>query len=106
MKGRNPTKQEKEFMGCLVDLGCIVCLKFHDVYTPCSPHHVDGKTRTGSHFRTIGLCSRHHQIPDNNKPKRWISRHGDGRFAFESKYGTEKSLMDETREILQKWPEN
>lgn len=84
----------------LKDLGCIVCLIDLDLFTPCGIHHIDGQTKTGCHQKTLGLCGNHHQIPDNNKPKRWISRHGDGRAAFEAAYGTEQELLERTNGLV------
>ena len=34
LKGRTPTKAEKEWMDSIIDLGCIVCLHIHGVGSP------------------------------------------------------------------------
>ena len=100
MRGRSPTKQEKRFMDDLCQIGCVAC-RVSGFSTPLvSPHHIDGKTKPGAHFNTIPLCGKHHQEPDTHKPKRWISRHGDGRAAFEREYGKEEDLRQLCLEIM------
>ena len=91
MKGRTANADEKAWMSKVADLGCIVCIK-NRIESPAEIHHLDGKTKEGAHFHTIGLCPRHHRLADNN-PKKWISRHGDGVKAFEKEYGTETELL-------------
>ena len=104
MKGRTPTKDEARHLFLVREMGCIVCRKFGKS-TPGVPHHIDGKTKPGAHFTTINLCQNHHQTSDSvNKPPLWISRHGDGRRAFENRYGTEAELLRETNNITNKTP--
>ena len=100
MKSRPATKDEQEWMRVVEGIGCIVCLEFLDIYTPCAVHHCDGKTKPAAHLKTIGLCGFHHQYKDNEKPPRWISRHGDGKRVFEAEYGTEESLIEKVRARL------
>lgn len=103
MRGRAPTKEEKEFMDRICQLGCIVC-RNNGYYTPqVSPHHMDGKTKEGAHFKVIPLCGKHHQEPDNHKPARWVSRHGgkgNGKAAFEKAYGKEEDLLYQCKELI------
>ena len=96
MKGRAPTAEEKEWMGAICDLGCIVCLLELDTWTECCPHHMDGKTKLGAHLKTIGLCGRHHQITGPG----YKSRHGDGKYQFEERHGTEEYLLNKTKALL------
>jgi len=96
MKGRTPTTREKEWMAAARETGCIVCSEFLGVDTPAAIHHIDGKTKPDAHYMTIPLCGKHHQEKDNHRPKRWISRHGDGRIAFEDEYGCESELLSLT----------
>lgn len=95
---RAPTKSDKERKRKLEDLGCIVCLEFLSVLTPPAIHHIDGQTKEGCHQLTIGLCGLHHQIPSNTG--KWVSRHGDGKKAFEEAYGTEQELLELTNEMI------
>ena len=94
MKGRTPTRREAQHMAKAADFGCCICRWFYGVMTPAAIHHIDGKTKPDAHLLTIGLCPKHHQQPDNNKPKRWQSRHGDGRAAFEREYAPELELLE------------
>lgn len=100
MKGRTPNAQEKQFMDRMCQLGCLVCRKYYGVQSPCSFHHMDGRTKPGAHLHGYGLCGHHHQIADSQKPKRWISRHGDGRKAFEDAYGSEMDLYHYALELM------
>lgn len=100
MKGRNPTAEEKRYMAAVAEMGCIICELFLDEFTPGAIHHIDGKTKPGAHFKSLCMCDRHHQYKDNQKPPRWISRHGDGRYAFEQKYYPEQKLLEITYEKL------
>jgi len=61
---------------------------------------MDGKTKPGAHFWVIPLCGKHHQEADIQKIKRWISRHGDGKAAFQKEYGTEVFLRDKCLEMM------
>lgn len=98
--GCTPTAEERQWMDRICQIGCIVCRLTRELFTPCSPHHIEGKTKPGAHKLTIGLCTRHHQVPDNRKPRRWTSRHGDGRAAFESAYMPELDLLEVTRQLV------
>lgn len=99
MKGRTPTKEEAQWMSVAQQVGCMACWEQFNFQSPiCAVHHIEGKTKPGAHLLTIGLCDRHHQHPDNQEPKRWISRHGDGRKAFAREYGSEYELLHQCRQ--------
>lgn len=97
MKGRNPNKQEQEWMDAICQLGCIVCRIHLGVNSPASPHHLEGKTKEGAHLKTIPLCGRHHQIPGDY----WKTRHHN-KTQFESAYGTEQELLEQTKRLVEK----
>lgn len=99
MKGRKPNSIEAKWMSECQDLGCIVCLDHYGVKSPAAIHHIDGKTKEGAHLLSIPLCPRHHQHADTN-PKEWISRHGDGRRAFELEYGPEIELLERVKRLI------
>lgn len=103
MKGVAPTAAEKDYHDKLISIvGCIVCRNFrggHNTYS--SIHHCVGRTKKGCHMMVLPLCDKHHQIADTQKPKRWISRHGDGKAIFEKTYGREEILISECNEILE-----
>lgn len=94
------TKADKARGVKLRDLGCIICLTRLGVNTPPALHHISGQSKPGCHQNTIPLCSKHHQYKDNDNPPRWISRHGDGKKAFQKAYGTEYELLILTNEKI------
>ncbi len=106
MSKRSITKKDKERGDKLRDLGCIVCLNTRTIYTPPAIHHIDGQTKPGCHQLTLPLCKRHHQIKCNNARdlpaflESWVSRHGDGRAAFEAAYGTEQELLEQVNGLI------
>ena len=92
------TKADKARGVKLRDLGCIVCLKYLEVFTPTAIHHLDGQTKPGCHQLTIPLCPNHHQHKSN--VQQWCSFHGDGPAAFEKAYTTEQELLELTNELI------
>lgn len=98
MKGRALTRADKKRFDKLSDLGCIVCLNTMNIYTPPAIHHIAGKTKEGCHDLTIPLCQSHHQYKSNMSI--WISRHGDGRAAFEKAYGKERKLLEQVNGMI------
>lgn len=94
MKGRAATAEEREWLDLVAQSPCLICKHFHDAPdSPAEIHHLDGKTVEGAHKRTIALCARHHRYADTAYPKRWISRHRDGKHAFEERYIPEEALL-------------
>ena len=81
------------------EMGCIVCINEHGVFTETAIHHLDGKVKEGCHQLTIPLCPRHHQYKDNNKPPLWFTFHGQ-RIDFESAYGTEQELLEQVNGLI------
>ena len=95
--GRKPNKEEQEWLNKICELGCIICILEMGVYSPASPHHIDGKTKEGSHLKTIPLCGLHHQGGEHNE--QYTSRH-PYKDRFEKRYGTEESLLKKVREMV------
>ena len=96
MKGRKPTKEEAAWMDAMAARGCIICRKFLGVFSPAEIHHKEGRTKAEAHLWSMPLCPRHHRIKSNEGE--WVSRHGDGRIAFEKAYGKEKDLIEMARQ--------
>ena len=94
MKGRTPTKSERQWMNAICQIGCIVCRNEYGVFSPAVPHHMDGKTKEGAHLKTIPLCGAHHQTGEG-----CISRH-PYKARFEAEYGTEEELLEQCRDII------
>jgi len=92
------TKSDRARGDKLRELGCIVCLIHLELFTPPAIHHIDGKTKPGCHKLTIPLCPNHHQYSSNSG--QWVSRHGDGKNAFQEAYGTEAELLQQTNERI------
>ena len=101
LQSRKPSKNEYDFLNYSAQIPCIVCEIYHEIPdTPAEIHHLNGKTASGAHLNVLSLCTRHHRVPDR-EPKRWISRHGDGKAAFEARYATERELLEFQRERVE-----
>ncbi len=101
MTRRSLTKADKERSDKLRELGCIVCLNVLELYTPPAIHHLNGQAKPGCHQLTIPLCTMHHQVSCNTPAyPLWVSRHGDGRAAFEKEYGTELELLEQVNRMI------
>ena len=97
MKGRAPTSDEKKWMDFICEYGCIVCRNEYGVFSPASPHHMDGKTKPDAHFLTIPLCFNHHQSGRNDEE--CVARHPYKK-AFEIKYGSERTLLKQMQDYV------
>ena len=96
MRGRTPTADERRYMDAVGQLGCIVC-RHSGIHTPGTIHHVNGKTKPGAHFDIFNLCGLHHQ--GGMDCVEYTSRH-PYKAAFQKRYGSEESLMAETKELV------
>ena len=97
LKGRAPNKAEREHMDRVSDLGCVVCRMRGYYGVPAEIHHIEGKTRKGSHFRVLPLCFEHHRGGRDSEP---ISRHPYKR-RFIDAYGTEEELLRKVDQYLE-----
>lgn len=97
MNGRKPTKAEQEWLSAITQLGCIVCRRELQVFTPAEPHHIDGSRKPGAHLKTIPLCFPHHRAGLNDAT--CVSRH-PYKAAFRERYGSEQELLEATRGLL------
>lgn len=98
MKGRNPTKSEKEFWTLLAEVvGCIACRKDGRSNFHVSIHHIDGRTKEWAHKMVLPLCAGHHQ--DGTGAPGLIAVH-PYKARFEAQYGTQEELLEECIEIL------
>jgi hypothetical protein len=73
------TAAEREHMGRVAALGCIVCRKLFSACSPAEVHHIREGTGNGraSHYDTLPLCYLHHRGADgihNIGTKRWHRR--------------------------------
>lgn len=96
---KQTTKHDREYMGKVAELGCIVCRNSEQGIVPAAVHHIragQGLSTRASHYLTIPLCPDHHQ-------------HGGlgtafhaGRASFEMNHGSELQLLAQTIELLHK----
>lgn len=91
----NPTRAEKLLWSQLVNLGCIACRLDGRLNTFVSIHHIDGRTKPGSHSKVLPLCAEHHQTGGEDAPAihPWKRR-------FEEKYGTQEHLLELCLKII------
>jgi hypothetical protein len=91
---KRATKAEREHMGVVAGLYCIVCRNLRLGESPAEVHHVrylaGGGQRSGN-LDTIPLCPRHHRIGG------WGVAYHAGPEEFERRYGTEAELLEQTR---------
>jgi|TARA_A100001037_G_scaffold298260_1_gene321661 hypothetical protein len=95
MASKNKTKQEREHLQAVVDLGCIACAKLGIYDSPAEIHHIKGKFRMGrkaSHFETIPLCPAHHRNGGT-------SYHVNPR-EFTEYFGSQEELLEEVLDWL------
>jgi hypothetical protein len=90
VKGRAPSKAEKQFHAAIAALGCIAC-RMDGVFTELvSIHHIDGRTKPGAHMKVLPLCAGHHQ--DNTGAPGLIAVH-PWKKRFEQRYGSQAELL-------------
>ena len=90
------TKAERNHMGAVAALGCVVCRNLGFGETPAEVHHIGNGTlgKKASNFETIALCPTHHRNGGHG-----VAVHA-GRKAFEANFGTERELLEQTRREL------
>lgn len=95
-KGRKrKPKANRDYMGAVAALPCVVCLRLGHETKGVQVHHLkegQGSARA-SDFYTMPLCEPHHTGP--------LGVHGLGTKGFPKHYGfTERDLLDDTRRLL------
>ena len=87
------TKNEKEILRKIAELGCSLCRHLGSEGTPAEMHHIRRGGRR-SDAPVIPLCPYHHRGTNT-------SIHGMGRKRFEREYGiTEELLLKQTLELI------
>ena len=94
---RSKTKAERIHMDKVANLGCLICRKQGNLYSPAELHHIRDVTLTGlgqrsKHTEIIPLCIAHHRIGKE-------SFHNNSR-AFSKKWGSQRELLKETLDLL------
>ena len=89
-------KADKEYLGKVASIGCIICFRAGYPETPAEIHHIRdvglGLGVRNSHTNTLPLCPLHHRGNDGI--------HGMGRKAWERKYTTQSELLEQVKGIL------
>lgn len=90
------TKAERDHMGAVAAMGCVVCRNLGFGATPAEVHHIGNGAlgKKASNYETIALCPSHHRNGGYG-----VAVHA-GRKAFEANYGTERQLLEQTRSEL------
>jgi hypothetical protein len=109
-----PTKDEQAWLDAVHALPCIACLKEKNMLPQPSrteAHHLVDKgyrSHSGGHMASIPLCGWHHRgelvFPLTGFEMRFLygpslERH---KRSFIAKYGTERQLLEETREKIER----
>jgi hypothetical protein len=89
-------KSDKEYLGKVASIGCIICFRAGYPETPAEIHHIRdvglGLGVRNSHTNTLPLCPLHHRGNDGI--------HGMGRKAWERKYTTQSELLEQVQRLL------
>lgn len=103
MSKKNPTKSEKEHIGAVAALGCIVCINQRFGQTPAEIHHIRegyGKGQRAPHDETIPLCPAHHRVGDGRGEYKGEIGFHYSPIIFRARYGTERELLEQVRRKL------
>ncbi|VVD74692.1 Ref family recombination enhancement nuclease [Pandoraea commovens] len=87
-------KAEREHMGVVAGLYCVVCRNLGYDESPAEVHHVRflaGGGQRAEHADTIPLCPLHHRVGGYG-----VAFHA-GPAEFQRRYGTEAELLEQTR---------
>jgi hypothetical protein len=107
LKGIPVKSDEKELHDKMASLGCICCINLGLIQpfsnSPVSIHHIDGRTKKGSHKKTLPLCGAHHDCPLDepmaSQYKNIFPIHAKGsvggRAPWEKVNGTQYELLDQ-----------
>lgn len=87
------TKDERDYMARVAQLGCVACRNSGLGATPAEVHHKrsgTGAGRRASHYDTMPLCPGHH--------RHWEDAIHVSPELFVERYGTEEKLVAQTRD--------
>lgn len=95
LSGKKPTVAEKKRLDIICEFGCIVCYMYLNEYSPALPHHIDGKTKPGAHYKTIPLCDSHHSPYGYEGVALHKNKH-----QFVKRFGTELILLNDINHLI------
>lgn len=52
---------EKQYMGIVASIGCVICREETGDYVACEVHHIAEGSGKRSAYATVGLCPEHHR---------------------------------------------
>ena len=93
MSKKTTTKREREYMGKVAALGCVVCRNAGYGETPAELHHIrigQGLAQKAGNYLVIPLCQNHHRLGGAG-----VAIHADQNH-FERLYGGELDLLAQT----------
>ncbi len=96
-KKQYKTKEEKEFLSKVAQLGCVVCRNLGFGDSPAEIHHIRhgmGTAMRNDHFHILPLCPEHHR-----NGKCGVAFHS-GQAQWEKKYGSEMTLYQQVLEEI------
>ena len=87
---KRKTKEEQVWLNRVAELGCIIC------GAPAEIHHIGNGTmgKKASNFEVIPLCHVHHRTGGLG-----VAVHA-GRRTWEANHGTERELLEKTRQMI------
>ena len=88
------TKAEKEHMGRVAELGCIVEESGQRCGRNAEIHHVYNGGIRASHFDVLALCPTHHRNGGFGEAVH------NGKRTWEARYGTERELLKRVNRLL------
>ncbi|WP_232466391.1 Ref family recombination enhancement nuclease [Burkholderia ubonensis] len=94
---KRATAAEREHMGVVAGMCCVVCRNLGFGDSPAEVHHVRylaGGGQRASNMDTIPLCPPHHRLGG------WGVAYHAGPEEFERRYGTEADLLKQTKQEL------
>jgi hypothetical protein len=101
------TKADIRRFQLLNQLGCCVCMEFYGApSTPGDIHHIEGKSKKGSHQKTICLCPYHHRIPWPKEVDSTGVSLCEGKKLFTDRYMSESELLLLTNKKLSELEQN
>lgn len=92
------TKAEREHLSKVAEIGCIVCLNENYGQSPAEIHHMrtgKGMGQRATNYEVIPLCPLHHRLGGYG-----VAFHSGSR-VWQERYGSEESLLNQVKEILQ-----
>jgi Recombination enhancement, RecA-dependent nuclease len=94
-----PTVAESAWMDAITTLGCIACILDGHQGRPGAVHHILSGGRRMGHLFTLCLCQPGHHM--DGAQAGMVSRH-PWKTRFEERYGSEASLLEFTKHMLDK----